>query len=198
MNKLVKGSIAGAAGIALLLGGAGTLATWNSSAAVTSAATGITAGTLELTPTSGVSTDGWKAVNPNAPGTPSTSINISTFKIVPGDVLTFTKTFDVAAVGNNLTATAALGTGAITAASAAATGGPLAQDTALATTLTNNASFAFTVDGSTSPTVTANSNTKKIVVTVTLTYPKGAATVGNDSKLGAVNLGAFAITLTQI
>ncbi|WP_010203883.1 alternate-type signal peptide domain-containing protein [Salinibacterium sp. PAMC 21357] len=191
MNKLVKGSIAGAAGIALLLGGAGTLATWNSSAAVTSAATGITAGTLEITPTSGVSTDGWKV------GTPGTGINISTFKIVPGDVLTFTKTFDVAAVGNNLTATAALGTGAITAASAAATGGPLAQDTALATTLTNNASFAFTVDGSASPTVTANTNTKKIVVTVTLTYPKGAVTVGNDSKLGAVNLGAFAVTLTQ-
>src|SRR5690606_22161335 len=32
MNKLLKGSIAGAAGIALLLGGAGTLAYWNSSA----------------------------------------------------------------------------------------------------------------------------------------------------------------------
>ena len=32
MNKLVKGSIAGAAGIALLLGGAGTFALWNADA----------------------------------------------------------------------------------------------------------------------------------------------------------------------
>ena len=33
MNKLLKGSIAGAAGIALLLGGAGTFALWNDTAA---------------------------------------------------------------------------------------------------------------------------------------------------------------------
>ena len=32
MNKLVKGSIAGAAGIILLMGGAGSLAYWNDSA----------------------------------------------------------------------------------------------------------------------------------------------------------------------
>ena len=44
MNKTFSGSIAGAAGIALLLGGAGTFAQWNSSAAV--AGTSITAGVL--------------------------------------------------------------------------------------------------------------------------------------------------------
>ena len=34
MNKIIKGSIAGAAGIALLLGGAGTFALWNDSTSV--------------------------------------------------------------------------------------------------------------------------------------------------------------------
>ena len=38
MNKLVKGSIAGAAGIALLLGGAGTLALWNADAYIANTA----------------------------------------------------------------------------------------------------------------------------------------------------------------
>ena len=46
MNKLTKGAVAAAAAIALLLGGAGTFATWNASSAVADA--GITAGTLSI------------------------------------------------------------------------------------------------------------------------------------------------------
>jgi alternate signal-mediated exported protein len=91
MNKLVKGSIAGAAGIALLLGGAGTFALWNATATVS--AQTITAGTLTLT----ANTDGvWKQ------GT--TTITPSSYRIIPGSTLVFTQTLTVNAVGDGLTA----------------------------------------------------------------------------------------------
>jgi alternate signal-mediated exported protein len=193
MNKLVKGSIAGAAGIALLLGGAGTLATWNSSANVLSSGAAITAGTLDIKAhtftSSETDTDGWK-VN-------GTAKDLASFKIVPGDQLTYTKTFDVTATGDNLTATATLGTGAITAASA----GPSVknEDTALATALTNNATFAFKVDDDATSTILTTS--QEIVVTVTINYKDNGVVAGvgaeNGSKLGAVNLANFSINLTQ-
>ncbi|MET1044225.1 MAG: alternate-type signal peptide domain-containing protein [Microbacteriaceae bacterium] len=84
MNKLVKGSIAGAAGIALLLGGAGTFALWNADLTVASGT--VNTGTLDLV----VATEGaWDQEIDN---------------IVPGDELTYTASYTVNAVGDNLTA----------------------------------------------------------------------------------------------
>tara|TARA_R110002051_G_scaffold68402_1_gene123150 strand:- start:967 stop:1518 length:552 start_codon:yes stop_codon:yes gene_type:complete len=182
MNKLVKGSIAGAAGIALLLGGAGTLATWNSAATISAPGT-ISAGTLSIAAATG-STDGWKI------GNAATVASPAGFKIVPGDTVTFTKTFNVTATGDNLTATAALGTLAITPATSSA------ADTALAAALTKSA--AFTVNGAATTSVSPAAGTQPVVVTVTITYPKSAtAGAENSSKLGAVSLSDFSITLTQ-
>jgi alternate signal-mediated exported protein len=84
MNKLVKGSIAGAAGIALLLGGAGTFALWNANAEV--AAGSIQAGTLTLK-----SNDdgGW-------------TNDIVAW--VPVDRDTYTETFVINAVGDHIAA----------------------------------------------------------------------------------------------
>jgi alternate signal-mediated exported protein len=91
MNKLVKGSIAGAAGIALLLGGAGTFALWNATATVS--AQTITAGTLSLT------------ANANGVWTQDgTPITASTYRIIPGTKLIFTQTLTVNAVGDGLKA----------------------------------------------------------------------------------------------
>lgn len=84
MNKLVKGSIAGAAGIALLLGGAGTLAVWSDGA--TFDAGTVTSGELDLTA--------------NGDGAWDQSIDF----IVPGDELTYTESFAISAVGDNLAA----------------------------------------------------------------------------------------------
>jgi alternate signal-mediated exported protein len=182
MNKLVKGSIAGAAGIALLLGGAGTLATWNSSADLFTSGSNITAGTLDIQATSGTVGDGWEDANG--------AINIAAFKVIPGDVLTYTKTFDVTASGDNLTATAALGTAAIKAATA---GDP--EDIALATALSSAAVLSYTVDGTTTTAITTSSS--KIVVSVEITFPNDVAGAENAWKLGAVNLDDFTATLTQ-
>jgi alternate signal-mediated exported protein len=91
MNKLVKGSIAGAAGIALLLGGAGTFAVWNDTA--TLSAPNIQAGYLQLdTATAGKWTKDGAEINP------------TTYKVIPGTTLVYTQTLKVDAVGTGLKA----------------------------------------------------------------------------------------------
>lgn len=84
MNKLVKGSVAAAAGIALLMGGAGSLALWNDSADIDAGT--VNSGTLTIAST--------------GDGTWDQSLAY----IVPGDNITYTETFDVVAVGDNLDA----------------------------------------------------------------------------------------------
>jgi alternate signal-mediated exported protein len=84
LNKLIKGSIAAAAGIVLLLGGAGSLALWNDAAS-------IDAGTVN---------SGTLTIDSNLDGAWDQSLDY----IVPGDNVTYTETFDVVAVGDNLNA----------------------------------------------------------------------------------------------
>lgn len=84
MNKLVKASVASAAGIALLMGGAGSLALWNDSATVSSGT--VSTGELSLT------SDG--------AGTWDNDIALW----VPGDTDTYTEEFTVVATGDNIAA----------------------------------------------------------------------------------------------
>ncbi|MBI5161760.1 MAG: alternate-type signal peptide domain-containing protein [Micrococcales bacterium] len=94
MNKIAKASIAGAAGVVLLMGGAGSLAYWNNSQNLGSNGTTITAGTLSASPASAGT---WTTSFNNGTSTPG----IPT-AIVPGDKLTFTQTFTVTASGSDL------------------------------------------------------------------------------------------------
>ncbi|TQO20383.1 alternate signal-mediated exported protein [Rhodoglobus vestalii] len=181
MNKLVKGSIAGAAGIALLLGGAGTLASWNASAAVEGG--NISAGTLNIEAVDGEA-DGWQ-LN----GTGAVEDNASDFTIVPGSALTYTATFDVTAIGDTLTATAALADESIVAASDSK------EDVAFAKFLSSDATF--TIDGKNETAVVASDVKQTVVVTVTINFANGEAGAENEAMRGDVNLKDFAITLTQ-
>lgn len=186
MNKLTKGAIATAAGVILLMGGAGTLASWNSSATAGAGQT-ISAGSLGVTSAgAGV----WKS------GT--TVINPTTFKIVPGDTLTYVQTFNLNATGDNLLFTIAATPGAI----AGTTTG--AADTALAAQLTKTASFTTTTTGGNiAPSTTlgtykvaSNSGSSTVTITMTVAFPYGS-TVDNSAQLGSVSFGAGAVTLTQ-
>ena len=96
MKKIVKASIATTAGVVLLLGGAGTFATWNSSATAEGAS--IVAGNLVVEASQEAGT--WTANG--------SAIDIADYVIVPGDVLTYTKTMNVGAEGDSLSATLAL------------------------------------------------------------------------------------------
>ena len=186
MNKLFKGAVAGAAGVALLLGGAGTLATWNSSATVNGGS--IVSGNLAVADSGTAGT--WTANG--------SAINIASFKAVPGDTLVYTKTMSINAQGNNLVATLALGPASISAASTGA------ADVALANYLTKTAALTATGTGitgsGTTYTITpaANGIAQNVTVSVTITFPKNAtAGFENNTKLGAVTLDNLALTLTQ-
>jgi len=98
MNKLLKGAVAGAAGVALLLGGAGSFALWNSTATVNVGS--VASGTLSIAAT-GAPT--WKDIS--AGKTASAIADISTFKIAPGDTIELTQVVEIDAVGDNLRAT---------------------------------------------------------------------------------------------
>lgn len=96
MNKMTKGALATGLGVALLIGGGGTLAVWNTTAE--KQAGSIANGDLQLTAGAGTWT--------NAHGTP---VNLASYKAVPGDALTFTQPVDVVLDGDlmkaNLTVT---------------------------------------------------------------------------------------------
>lgn len=182
MNKLVKGSVAAAAGIALLMGGAGSLALWNDSATVNGGT--ISAGTLTVAaPAVTPATDGWK----NAAGV---AIDISTYRIVPGDTIKFVKTLNVTAIGDTLTAGISVDTTSITVPS-----GNAAKDVALKSFITSNATF--TVDGVSTSSIVAAAGTRTVVVTASITFSNGIAGAENAAKGGVVNLDNFALKLVQ-
>lgn len=142
MNKLVKGAIAGASGFALLLGGAGTLASWNSSADIDAGS--ITAGALSIaTPAPAIA---W-SLN-------GTTVNISAVRIVPGDVVSATQDINVKAVGDTLKVKPTLRVlvpGSLNSGADKALAGSIFSNHASAT-ITNSANKAFSMwyDGSTS------------------------------------------------
>jgi len=96
MNKMVKGSVAGAAGIALLMGGFGTYALW------TDSISGINGGSLESGALRIVGT-GNGTWTETSTGTTQAWSNASD-RMVPGDVVVLTQPLDVKAVGKNLRA----------------------------------------------------------------------------------------------
>lgn len=93
MNKLTKGAIATAAGVTLLLGGAGTFALWNDTIAGGTPGT-VASGQLQFTGP-GV-TGSWFDANSGQPIAPATD------KMVPGDTFEYRGTVTYRAEGKNL------------------------------------------------------------------------------------------------
>jgi alternate signal-mediated exported protein len=192
MNKLTKGAIAGAAGIALLLGGAGSFALWNAN--TTASAGTITSGTLALVSNSTDANGAWS----NAKGSIA---SIATYKAVPGDVLTFTKKVDITAIGDNLDATLAVDSATIKPASSTN-----AADVALQSAMTTGSNLSVTIaslptgitaiTGTNTFKVTGATQTKTVSVTVTLTFPQGTAG-DNTTQNGHVDLSGLGFRITQ-
>lgn len=92
MNKMAKGALATGVGVALLLGGGGTLAIWNDTANVTTGS--IVAGDLDLTSGTAV----WKKAD-------ETVIpDFANYKVVPGEVLKFEQPITIKLTGEQLKA----------------------------------------------------------------------------------------------
>jgi alternate signal-mediated exported protein len=203
MNKLVKGSIAGAAGIILLMGGAGSLAYWNDTTnAGPAGGTTITAGTLTV---SAANAGSWTKGFYNASGTLVGSVSsvgtLSSVRIVPGNRLVYTQQFNVVGIGDDLYFTIGSTAGAVSGTSGA--------DAALASQINASGTTAFAVSSVSGGTVTAattpgtykvssNAGTPAtITVTWTIDFPFGATAV-NTAKGGVISLSQGAITLTQV
>lgn len=177
MNKLIKGSIAGAAGIALLLGGAGTLAYWNDSASVGNAAV-VSSGKLDVV----AGTGAWTVqVGTGAP-TALTASQLAAYRIVPGNKLVYTETLTVDAVGDNLKFT--LGETVSTAVTSTISGATVTPEFAV----TKGGAAVSTFTG-----LTAGSYT--VVAKITVDFPSTVANqVGQSSSL---NLSGATVTVTQ-
>lgn len=93
MNKMIKGAALAGLGIALLLGGAGTLAVWND--AVETDAGAIVSGDLEVTADKGE----WTS------SITGTVADIASYRVVPGETLTYSQPLTVVLEGDALEAT---------------------------------------------------------------------------------------------
>lgn len=191
MNKLLKGAIAGAAGVALLLGGAGTFALWNSSASVGGGT--IVAGNLLVADSgaAGVWTHG------------ATVITLSSFRAVPGDTLTYTKTMNITATGDNLVGSLSLAPGSITASTAAPADVALAgylQKSATLTAAGVGVGVGVGIPAVYPITAGTTGVSQTVTVVITIVFPKDPVAgfaAEAATKLGSVNLSNVAVTLTQ-
>ena len=172
-STLIKGTAAIAVGAALLLGGGGTLAAWN---AADSAAPGtIVAGDLNVKAGTGV----WKDRNNNP-------INISTYRVVPGDKLTYSQDLTVTLVGDKLAANVVL---ANVPTSTFTSDNVIVSPLKLTNTAgdVTSATVLKPVVGSPTQTVTA-----------TTVFEFKGATAGRSDVTKDYNLGNVSYTLSQV
>ncbi|MBF0671096.1 MAG: alternate-type signal peptide domain-containing protein [Salinibacterium sp.] len=196
MNKFVKASVAGGAAIALLLGGAGTLALWNDNETVTGGT--IAAGELRI------ENEGEAAWTAN--GQPIA--DLANFKMVPGDVLKLEQPLRLVAQGDNLKAHLSVNYGSVTQIPANAAGAELGEDILRE----GNPRFTFAsslpaaqvtaVPGqvygvpiqSLRITPGAGGIDEVITATVEFTFPAAA---GNDTMNAQLDLNNIGLVLTQ-
>ena len=173
MHKALKGAAALAAAAALLLGGYGTYALWSDSETLNGGT--IASGRLAL---DGTTAGVWRDASGGTPGT--VIPDISTFQIVPGDVLTYSLSRTVRAQGDNLQATLAADPSSVT-------GDPeLLADVDVTT--------AVTVNGTATTAITPANDGQTVNVLVTFHFDPLSA---NATQLQSLDLSALQLTLTQ-
>lgn len=171
MKKTAKGAIAAAAGAVLLLGGAGSLAYWTDSATVDGGT--VTSGHLQLlTDDTNAGCSAWQ-LDGGDPFDPATSL------LVPGDTVTETCAFTLAATGDHMEGTVT--------ASAANISGDLAD--ALDVTVSG-----ITLNGAPATTFTEANDGQTLGVNVSVTFRPSSDNTTMD--LSAV-LDNITVTATQ-
>lgn len=202
MNRTTKASIATATGIVLLLGGAGSLAYWNSSADVGALNQSVKAGTLNVAAGAGQwDRSFWNGATPSVQVGPTvTNVALGQQLIVPGNKLTYTQTFTITAEGQDLYFTMAsvnplLGTGI--------TNATITPVTLSALNVTTGALTGPSVNGAYHVTSTDGKAVATFTATYSVTWPFGtvppSSTGGDNASKGAtVTLGQGSITLTQV
>lgn len=208
MNKLVKGSIAGAAGIALLLGGAGTFALWNDS--ITANAGTVSSGQLRIadstTPggswtdqSSSIVAGSGTALPTTTTGTAPNQVITVTPKIVPGDKWRYTRQIVLTTTGKNLLADLSFDPASITnnlpagEFTYALTATPVASAGAATLAETGTGTNVFRVTPGTAATTTVNVTLDIIFTNVTAAG--GNLTAGQNQT---INVSALKFNLAQV
>ncbi|WP_210439487.1 alternate-type signal peptide domain-containing protein [Nocardioides xinjiangensis] len=187
MHKNTKAALAVTTASVLLIGGAGTLASWNDSESVSGG--DIRSGTLSLVQAEGQGCGDWilDAAGGGEVFSPGSTL------LVPGDVITRTCTYTVNASGAHLKATAGLGTPKFAAASDA----DLVKQLKPSAVYTLGAAGAGTAaaplaDGGA---ITSADNGKVLTAVVSVTFD--AATAGTTAQGVTATLDALTVSLSQ-
>lgn len=175
MNKMFKGSIVGAAGVAVLMGGFGTFALWSDSEtfdthAVEAGELSITAGTATLVDQTGAT---WTSGD----------------RLVPGDTLTLTQPVTVTAEGKNLSGRLVVTTPTLS--------GDLAAHVTVTTTINDG---AFVSDASTvaeNDFTFSTGNLAAEPVSVVTTFTLAESVDGLVAQTLAGTISATTITVSQ-
>lgn len=174
MKNSTKGTLAVGAAVALLAGGAGSLAVWNADATVDGVR--VATGDLKLTDADNCAAQPFKF----ADGTTYNPGPSGVTRIVPGDVLTKTCTFKITARGQNLSADLT-------------TAGPTRSTNSALSVLT--AEGSYTVDGASTSTITSAQNGKDLVAKITIALP---ASAGNGTQNTGITINGYTVTATQV
>ena len=186
MHKNTKAAFAATTAAVLLLGGAGTMASWNDSESIAGGA--IEAGKLSLTQESGQTCTAWAldAAGGGGAFVPGTTL------VVPGDVITRTCAYTVNAAGEHLAATVGLAS-------------PSFDETNdLVSALTADADYTIDADPLEAPaaatiadgaTISSTHNGHVLTADVSVTFD--AATAGTTAQEMTATLDALTVSLTQ-
>lgn len=179
MHTNTKAAFAATTAAVLLLGGAGTLASWNDSETIDGA--GISSGSLSLTQEAGQTCSAW-TLDGGDPFVAETTL------VVPGDVITRTCDYTVNATGDHLGASVGL---AIPSFS---------ETNALATAL--SATATYTRDDGTGPVALADDEVitdanDQDVLSAVVQVTFSSATSGTTAQEMTATLEALTVSLTQ-
>lgn len=175
MNKLVKASIAGAAGFALLLGGAGTFALWNTAPTSFSGAA-IQSGALHVALTDYATAK-------------YTATNNPVSYIVPGDAVSVVQPVNITATGDNLKVSLSFDVNL---------GSPATALELSLVTVANPFTFkTYNAAGTEVPytNITGVDAAQIKYVVGSFTFPVAA---GNDTQNSSVNISRASLTVNQV
>jgi alternate signal-mediated exported protein len=191
MNKMFKGAVAGAAGVALLLGGAGTFALWNDAASIGEDKT-IVGGHLTFG-------DEMPAGVWYYGETGTTEVDPAELAWVPGDVVRYVvEDVPVIAHGDHLAAELGVDWSGLEAATADEDD---YTDADASTKLLNALDIEYAVDGQATDTIVSITGTTDMTatnhdITVKITFDPETANL--DGAGGQVDLSGIKLTLTQV
>jgi alternate signal-mediated exported protein len=175
---MIKGSIAGATGVALLMGGFGTYALWSDSEDLEAGT--VQSGELDIATSTGT----WDDTRTAGAGDWSAS-----HKLVPGDVVTYTQVFDVKATGKNMK-------GQITYTPATLTGDFTTLQTDVDVT-SNSGTVTETAPDSNNFVFTGPFGTAELTAVVTYTLPASTSNQVDQDAEGTLPAAQFLIEQTN-